>query len=112
MYNHSLLYTHKAWQFDDVAIECLVADMEREDLVELCIKEPFFGEPGRQRTAFAAARTRNRLLRSGESVFRRLAAARRQLRGSPLISCLPLHLLVAICQALSVYRRLWYNSLR
>ena len=29
---HSLLYTQKAWQFDDGAIECPVADLQREDL--------------------------------------------------------------------------------
>ncbi|KAM7309598.1 hypothetical protein ISCGN_006602 [Ixodes scapularis] len=51
------------------------------------------GEPGRQRTAFAAARTRNTLVRTlGRSVLRRLAAAGRQSRSSPLIRCVPLHL--------------------
>ncbi|KAG0412603.1 hypothetical protein HPB47_010244, partial [Ixodes persulcatus] len=63
---HSLLYTHKAWQYDDGAIERPVEDLEREDLLAQCIKEPLFGEPGRQRTAFAAAGTRNTLARSGE----------------------------------------------
>ncbi|KAG0433449.1 hypothetical protein HPB47_019912, partial [Ixodes persulcatus] len=38
---HSLLYTHKSWQFDDGAIECPVAGMEREHLVAQIIKEPF-----------------------------------------------------------------------
>ncbi|KAG0411644.1 hypothetical protein HPB47_011248, partial [Ixodes persulcatus] len=50
-------------------IECPVADLEREDLVAQSIKESFHGEPGRQRTAFAAARTRNTLVRSGEVCF-------------------------------------------
>ncbi|KAM7282010.1 hypothetical protein ISCGN_002168 [Ixodes scapularis] len=64
-----LLYTHNAWQFDDGAIECPVADLELGDLVAQSIKEPFLGEPRRQRTAFAAARTRNTLVRSGEVCF-------------------------------------------
>ena len=42
--HHSLLYTVKAWQFDDGAIECPVADLEREDLVAQSIKEPFLGD--------------------------------------------------------------------
>ncbi|KAG0428627.1 hypothetical protein HPB47_024414 [Ixodes persulcatus] len=57
------------WQFDDGAIECPVADLEREDLVAQSIKETFLGEPGRQRTAFAVARTRNTHVRSGEVCF-------------------------------------------
>ncbi|EEC19764.1 hypothetical protein IscW_ISCW023104 [Ixodes scapularis] len=68
-YHHSLLHTHKAWQFDDGAIQCPVADLEREDLVAHSIKEPFLGEGGCQRTAFAAARTRKTLVRSGEAYF-------------------------------------------
>ncbi|KAM7298313.1 hypothetical protein ISCGN_018915 [Ixodes scapularis] len=67
--DHSLLYAHKAWQIDDGAIECPVADLEREDLVAQSIKEPFLGEPGRQRTALAAVRTQNTLVRSGEVCF-------------------------------------------
>ncbi|KAM7303962.1 hypothetical protein ISCGN_013864 [Ixodes scapularis] len=59
----SLLYTHKAWQFDNGAIQCPVADLEREDLVVQSIKEPILEELGRQRTAVAAARTRNTLVR-------------------------------------------------
>ncbi|KAM7288400.1 hypothetical protein ISCGN_028640 [Ixodes scapularis] len=59
---HSLLYNHKAWQFN-------VADLEREDLVAQNIKEPFLGKHGRRRTAFAAARTLNTLVRSGDGCF-------------------------------------------
>ncbi|KAM7309777.1 hypothetical protein ISCGN_006763 [Ixodes scapularis] len=87
--SHSLLFTHKAWQFDDGDIECPDADLERGNLVEQSIKKPFLGEPERQRTAFAAATTRNTLVRSGKSVFRRLAAAGRQSRGSPLLRKAP-----------------------
>ncbi|KAM7302508.1 hypothetical protein ISCGN_018016 [Ixodes scapularis] len=46
----------------NVAIECLVADLEREDLAA----QAFLGEPGRQRTAFAAARIRNMLFKPDE----------------------------------------------
>ncbi|KAM7295122.1 hypothetical protein ISCGN_024627 [Ixodes scapularis] len=69
MPNHSLLHSHKAWQFDDGAMECPVADLKREVQAAQSIKEPFLGEPGRQRTALAAARTRNTLVRSGEVCF-------------------------------------------
>ncbi|KAM7305803.1 hypothetical protein ISCGN_015699 [Ixodes scapularis] len=67
--DHRLLYTLKAWQFDDGAIEWPFADLDREGLVAQSIKEPFLGEPGRQRTVFTAARTRNTLVRSGEVRF-------------------------------------------
>ncbi|KAG0419850.1 hypothetical protein HPB47_003844 [Ixodes persulcatus] len=66
---HSLFYNHKAWQLDNGAIECLVADLEREDLVAQSIKRPFLGEPGRRRTAFAAAKTQNTFGRLGEVCF-------------------------------------------
>ncbi|KAG0421878.1 hypothetical protein HPB47_002257 [Ixodes persulcatus] len=37
----------QAWKFDGGAIECPVADLEREELVAQSIKEPSLGEPGR-----------------------------------------------------------------
>ncbi|KAM7304361.1 hypothetical protein ISCGN_014261 [Ixodes scapularis] len=69
MTRHSRLHTHKVWQFDDEAIECPLADLDREDLVAKSIEEPFLGEPGCKRTAFAAARTQITLVRSGEVCF-------------------------------------------
>ncbi|SCV66124.1 hypothetical protein ANAPC5_01328 [Anaplasma phagocytophilum] len=69
LHRHILLYSHKAWQFNDRAIECPVADLEREDLVTQSIKEPYLGEPGRQRTVFAATKARNTLDRSEEVCF-------------------------------------------
>ncbi|KAG0419748.1 hypothetical protein HPB47_003902 [Ixodes persulcatus] len=64
---------------DDSSASESCSDLEREDLVAQSIKEPFLGEPGSQRTAFAAARTRNTLAHSGDhpfSAFRRAAVVR------------------------------------
>ncbi|KAM7308234.1 hypothetical protein ISCGN_011868 [Ixodes scapularis] len=104
--HRALLYTHKAWQFDDGAIECPVADLEREDLAEQSIKEPFLGEPRRGPETHLFAR---------ECVLasRRSGAPVTWLSSHPLCAAPPFPfrrpLLVAICQALSVKETMVYR---